>query len=114
MGLFNSSKAGFGTRAEAEGLTRGLLVELIYKEFVRQLESETTEDQMLFPASYTIYLSSTDFEKRKSGFPFTVKELVHRFNSAFPDHILPPLLPNLSESRSPSFPGSIFPSCLSA
>ena len=95
MGLFNSSKAGFGTRAEAEGLTRGLLVDLIYREFVRQLESETTEDQMLFPASYTIYLSSTDFEKRKSGFPFTVKELVNRFNkeirrrkrAKYPDYV---------------------------
>ena len=95
MGLFNSSKAGFGVRMETGGLTRGVLVDLIYKEFIQQLESETTEDQMLFPASYTIYLSSTDFEKRKSGFPFTVKELVNRFNkeirrrkkAKYPDYV---------------------------
>jgi len=95
MGLFKSSRAGFGTRNETAGMTRGVLVELIYKEFIRQLESETTEDQLLFPASFNIYLSSADFEKRKSGFPFTVKELVNRFNkeirrrkrAKYPDYV---------------------------
>lgn len=74
------SKAGFGSREETEGLTRKLLVEKIFAEFKRQLEEETTEFQLLFPASFTIYLSAADFDKRKSGFPFTVKELVNRFN----------------------------------
>ena len=74
------SKAGFGTREEAGGLSRKLLVEKVFAEFKRQLEEETTDFQLLFPSSFTIYLSATDFEKRKSGFPFTVKELVNRFN----------------------------------
>lgn len=74
------TKAGFGSREEADGLTRKLLVEKIFAEFKRQLEEETTEFQLLFPASFTVYLSAADFDKRKSGFPFTVKELVNRFN----------------------------------
>ena len=74
------SKAGFGSHEEAGEVTRKALVEKIFTEFKRHLEEETTEFQLLFPASYTVYLSAADFEKRKSGFPFTVKELVNRFN----------------------------------
>lgn len=95
MRFFNSSKAGFGSRKEVAGLTRGRLVDRIFQEFGLQLEAETTPDQLLFPASFTIYLSASDFENRKSGFPFTVKELVNRFNkeirkrkrSGYPDYV---------------------------
>lgn len=78
--FLNPFKAGFGTREEAVGMTRGVLVELIAAEFLRQMANETTEDQLLFPASFTIFMAASDFENRKSGFPFTVKELVNRFN----------------------------------
>lgn len=74
------SKAGFGTRDEEGALSRKLLVEKVFAAFKHQLEEETTDFQLLFPASFTIYLSASDFDMRKSGFPFTVKELVNRFN----------------------------------
>ena len=74
------SKAGFGTRDEEGALSRKLRVEKVFAAFKHQLEEETTDFQLLFPASFTIYLSASDFDKRKSGFPFTVKELVNRFN----------------------------------
>ena len=82
MGIFDflTKAAGFGAPEEAGGLSRKNLVEKVFAEFKRQLELETTELQLLFPASFTIYLSAADFDKRKSGFPFTVKELVNRFN----------------------------------
>ena len=82
MGIFDflTKAAGFGTPEAAGGLSRKNLVEKVFAEFKRQLEQETTDLQLLFPASFTIYLSATDFDKRKSGFPFTVKELVNRFN----------------------------------
>lgn len=95
MKFFNPFKAGFGSREEAVGMTRGVLVELIAAEFLRQMGNETTEDQLLFPASFTVYMTASDFEDRKSGFPFTVKELVNRFNrevlrrkkSKYPDYV---------------------------
>ena len=80
MKFFNPFKAGFGSKEETVGMTRGALVELIAAEFIRQMGNETTEDQLLFPASFTVYMAASDFEDRKSGFPFTVKELVNRFN----------------------------------
>lgn len=73
-------KAGFGAPEKTPELTRGRLVEVIFDTFLAQLKKETTPNQLLFPASFTIYLSGTDFEGRKDGFPFTVKELVNLFN----------------------------------
>lgn len=78
-------KAGFGTREKPAEMTRGRLVEVIYDTFLAQLKSETTPNQLLFPASFTIYLEGTDFENRKDGFPFTVKELVNLFNREIRD-----------------------------
>ena len=71
---------GKKSRSVSGGLTRSALADLIFDEFKQKMAEETSEFQLLFPASFTIYLSPSDFEQRKSGFPFTVKELVNRFN----------------------------------
>ena len=76
-----NTRGGKKDRPVPEGLTRRVLVERIFDEFIQQMQEEESEYQLLFPASFTIYLSPSDFERRKSGFPFTVKELVNRFNA---------------------------------
>ena len=88
MKLFKNIKNSFDVNvtpaedSEPKELTRGALANKIFAKFMTKMGEETDEYQLLFPSSFTIYLTTPDFNRRKSGFPFTVKELVNRFNKA--------------------------------
>ncbi len=61
-------------------LTRRELLNGIYRHFELRLEDECTDEGLLFPTSFLIFLSHEDYLQRSDTFAPTVKELVNKFN----------------------------------
>jgi hypothetical protein len=59
-------------------LTRQELQDKIVSHFEARMAEESTTDDVLFPTNFTIFLSKTDYEKRKETFAITVKQLVNK------------------------------------
>lgn len=75
-GLFFGSEAG----STSAFLTRKELHEKIHEHFIQRMEEESTEEGLLFPTDFVIYLSPEDYQRREETFPYSVKEIVNRFN----------------------------------
>ena len=73
-----------GEKASPEkgSLSRTALNDRIYSEFISRQKRVSTSDGLLFPTNFVIYLSQNDYEVWNETFPYTVKEVVDRFNVA--------------------------------
>lgn len=59
-------------------LTKQELQDKITEEFRQRLEEESTTEGILFPTSFMVFLSDSDYETRKETFASSVKQLVNK------------------------------------
>ena len=87
MSIFRKAASGVHSSILGESpeqkegyLSRTELIDRIYKEFVQRQKLNTTKYGLLFPTNFMVYLSKSDYDLWNETFPYTVKEVVNRFN----------------------------------